>query len=64
MSQPPILPLKLGRKQSHPRIPVVRSHATANRLEKRMDRPLPTPYHILNTRHRKGLLLLKNNQHS
>jgi hypothetical protein len=38
---------------------MVHSYATTNRLEKRMDRSLPTPYHIPNARRRKGPLLPK-----
>src|SRR5579863_6531378 len=36
---PMILPDKPGRKQSHIRISLVRSHPTTHRLETRMDRP-------------------------
>src|SRR5580693_8248696 len=62
-SQPPLLPLKPRRKQGHTRVPLVRSNATQDRLEERLDRPFTTANYISNPGRRKGPIHTKNNEH-
>jgi hypothetical protein len=63
-THPLILPLKLGRKQSHPRIPMVHSFPTLDRLEERLDRPQPTTRHTPESRCGMSMVPTTTNQQS
>ena len=59
-----ILPVRPQGTQSNPRIPMVRGDPTKDRLEKGMDRPLPTPNSAQSSKRAKSNLRPKNTKHT